>query len=124
MSSQFRILIVEDDKASSDLLAQVLRHIEATILRAYDGAEALQILEEQRPEIVILDILLPKVNGTIVLQTIYDSPALARTRVLVLSADSSFDPSRLRTGDVFLLKPIPPANLLRVVTQFLSDLSS
>jgi CheY-like chemotaxis protein len=58
-----RILVVDDRKDSADSLAMVLRLLGNEVRTAYDGAEAVRVAEEYRPEVVLLDIGLPKLNG-------------------------------------------------------------
>ena len=57
------VLVVEDDLELQDLYATMLRDVECTIVRAYDGAEAWRCVEKEQPALIILDILLDEVMG-------------------------------------------------------------
>ncbi|MGB9673555.1 MAG: response regulator transcription factor [Anaerolineales bacterium] len=84
-----RILIVEDDPAMRDLLELALKQqfvppFELKI--AQNGLEALDIIQEQPPALIILDILLPQMNGLQLLQQIQDYPNRSDIRVVIISA--------------------------------------
>ncbi len=81
-----KILVVEDD----DLLRRIITNqlsANYTIISAADGEEALQQTESQRPDIIVLDLLLPKLDGFGFLEKLRNSPdpVLAKTVVLVVS---------------------------------------
>jgi CheY-like chemotaxis protein len=117
------ILVVEDDAALRQVICRTLSRTGSTILEAQSGAEALELISAEQPDIVILDLRLPQMSGSDVLKHIYADPAHANTRVLVLTASTSFDPSILRPDDQYLIKPAPMSSILTVVHSFLSDLS-
>lgn len=74
------IAIIDDDIHISDMLTQVLTREGYTVLRAYSGTEALYLLSRSRPDLVLLDLMLPGLSGEEVLQRIRGIP------VIVLSA--------------------------------------
>ena len=84
MAENKKILVVEDDKLLSDLL---LRKLGSTfdLLHANTGEEALKILSEKKPALVLLDILLPGMDGFEVLKKIKQSPTLKEIPVVILS---------------------------------------
>ena len=57
------IMIVEDEPAFHDLYTMMLEDTDYEIIRAYDGDEALSKLEEKKPDLIILDIMMPKMNA-------------------------------------------------------------
>lgn len=62
------ILIVEDDKTTNDLISDYLSDAGHSIYQVYDGVEALTVFEKEAIELVILDIMLPNLNGLQVLK--------------------------------------------------------
>ena len=75
-----RIAVVDDDMDIGNMLQEVLERVGYGVLRAYSGTEALLLLERQRPDLVLLDLMLPGLSGEAVL------PHLAGVPVIVLSA--------------------------------------
>ena len=75
-----RIAVVDDDMDIGNMLQEVLERAGYGVLRAYSGTEALLLLERQRPDLVLLDLMLPGMSGEAVL------PHLAGVPVIVLSA--------------------------------------
>ena len=81
-----KILIVEDDKFLRELLESKLRkEKDFTIVTAKDGEEGLQKAREEDPDLIILDLILPGLNGFEVLEKIKSSAAIADIKVIVLS---------------------------------------
>jgi two-component system response regulator MprA len=79
-----RILVVDDDELVRILACTVLEHAGYVVDSASDGAEALEKIDAMRPDLVLLDLMMPRVDGWSVLQALERRPA--RPRVLILSA--------------------------------------
>lgn len=79
------ILIVEDDPDISNLLEKKLNLEGFKTIKAVDGESAIALAENQKPNFVILDILLPKIEGISVLQYLHDEQKTAKIPVIVLS---------------------------------------
>src|SRR3954467_2451653 len=88
-----RVLIVEDDKTQRDLLARVFSRDGFVVSTASDGTEALRLLDDTTPDLLVLDLMLPWVNGIEILATVRRHPRLARVPVLVTTgtATSAYD---------------------------------
>ncbi len=80
-----KILLVEDDVLLSQMLGQKIVAEKATLEHASDGQMAIDMLKKNKYDVVLLDLLLPKVDGFGVLQTINDDPNLKGIPVIVLS---------------------------------------
>lgn len=83
MTSAFRVLLVEDDPAIVDIVQLGLTYENAEVVVATDGLQALRLYRETAPDIVLLDIMLPKVDGLEVLRSIR---AQGETPVILLTA--------------------------------------
>ena len=79
------ILIVEDDKFLRELIAQKLRKEDFDIFEAVDGEEGIKKIKEEKPDLVLLDLILPGIDGFEVLARMRDDPILASIPVIILS---------------------------------------
>jgi CheY-like chemotaxis protein len=116
MSQGKNVLVVEDDPAGRAALALILSHVGHGVRCAAEGEEALDELRARRPDVVLLDLLLPKVDGWEFRRRQQQDPHLAGVPVVVLSGAG---PTRQRDdllGDVtWLPKPVEIARLLDAV---------
>lgn len=87
MNRRKKILVVEDEKAMREIVAQKLDSNDFTVIQAEDGKQAIELWIEQKPDLTLLDLLLPKIDGFAVLKTIRENPdeKIATTPVIVLS---------------------------------------
>ena len=74
-----KILIVEDEKMINELILRNLQAVGHSCVQAYDGAEALERLDGERFDLVILDIMLPRLSGFDVMSRIHDTPVIFLT---------------------------------------------
>lgn len=103
------IAIIDDDIHIGDVLEQLLRREGYQVLRAYSGTEALYLLSQQRPDLVLLDLMLPGLSGEEVLPKIQSFP------VIILSAKGEVENKveLLQAGAVdYITKPFHPSELL------------
>lgn len=92
-----KIMVVEDDRFLSSLVKARLEKDGFTVVQAFDGEEAIQMIKTERPNLVILDLIMPKVTGFEVLQTISITPGFEHTPVVILSnlaQDSDIEKAR------------------------------
>lgn len=109
---EYLALVVEDEKSLRIIYEMVLKEIGFKIIHAADGEQALEILNDTTPDIVFLDMLLPRVNGTAVLDYLHNTPRFHNTQIVIVTAHDRFNHSGLlRPQDTFLLKPIHPRDL-------------
>lgn len=107
-----RILIVEDDLALSDVIAFTLRRAGFEIITAYDGLTALTTWEQQRPELLVLDLNLPKLDGLDVCRRIR---MVEKTPIIMLSArggDEAIVKGLELGADDYIVKPFSPSQLV------------
>lgn len=100
------VLIVDDDSSTRYVYFQVLNFLGLTLEGVATGDEALRILEERAPALIILDMLLPGASGMDIISYVYAQPRLAGTRVLVITAHQNYRHIALRQGDLILFKPV------------------
>lgn len=118
-----RVLVVEDDPALIELLRFLLEREGLQVTVARDGLEALDQLAAHPPDLMLLDLRLPKLEGMDVLWEIRNNPQWQALPVIILSVDDS--PRTMLQGwqlgvDGYFVKPFDPDELLRVVRRVLS----
>lgn len=124
--SQFNILLIEDDDISASLIRFLVERQGHTLQLARDGREGLAMLDATRPDAVILDLLLPYVDGLTVLRNIRTHAELSRIPVLVLTGKTREEDivQVLGSGaDDYLAKPFQPAELTARLNRLLRALS-
>ena len=80
-----KILIVEDDKFLRDLLSKKLTEENFSVVTAIDGEEGMKKTQEENPDLILLDLILPGMNGFEVLKKIKENPATKDIPIIVLS---------------------------------------
>lgn len=109
------ILVVEDEPPLQKLLAYNLEAAGFDTTQAYDGEEALTLIDERAPDLVLLDWMLPQLSGLEVCRRLRRRPDTAHLPIIMLTARGE-EPDRLRgldTGaDDFIAKPFSPAELI------------
>ncbi len=95
--SQLKILLVDDDPKALELAAVQLEGIASTVLRAPGGREAIDIVRREHPDLIVLDLMMPDVNGFAVVEALQERPDTACIPVLVVTAKqlTAHDRSRL-----------------------------
>lgn len=85
MADEKKILLVEDEPLLGNLLKQRLDKEGFTVTLARDGEEALARLRETKPDLILLDIILPKISGFELMETLQADPQFERAPVIVIS---------------------------------------
>lgn len=104
-------LIVDDDPHTLMLWNAVIKPSGITIIQAADGAQALAVLAEQTPTLLLLDMLMPYVSGKDVLDYVVHTPRLNDMYVVVISAHRQPESEQLARANAVLLKPIRPIEI-------------
>ena len=115
-----RVLVIDDEPDVLLLCRVNLRHDGHEVLEAPDGATGLAMAAETPPDVVVLDLMMPSVDGYGVLAALKGSASTETVPVLILSAKAQIDERRraLRSGgDVFLAKPFAPEQLGEAVRE-------
>lgn len=117
------VLIVEDQPSHAKLFSEILRGNELVSLVAIRGREGVAVAHGSKPSLVIVDILLPDLDGREVIALLRGSEHNQTTPILAISAvsDRAMEAACLAAGaDVFLAKPIGVAHFSKVVAQLLA----
>ena len=118
-----RILVVDDEPDVLLLCRMNLEHAGHQVIEAPDGERGLQMAREHRPDAMILDLMLPNVDGYEVLRSLNEDPASVDLAVVVLTAKARQE-DRVRClqggADEFVTKPFSPGSLVDTVEQLLA----
>jgi len=113
-----RVLIVDDNHDSADSLAAVLRALDHDVRTLYEGAAVIAVAEEFQPQIVLLDIGLPGMNGYEVARQLRKSAKLRSAILVALTGygrDEDREQAREAGFDHHLMKPLEPEVLERII---------
>lgn len=119
-----RILVVDDDAEIVELMVDVLeRDGRFEVRTASSGYDAGVLTEEFRPELMILDYMLPDVNGSVVCKTIRKNPAFEHMKIIIVSGvmnQAEIDQLLEFGADTFLAKPFSIDDLISTMTKHLA----
>ncbi len=119
-----KILVVDDNAASRELLRAALRRPDWCIIEASQGREALEIITAERPDLVLLDIEMPVMDGFAVLRKVRDNPSAAAPRIVAVTANAmqGVREEALAAGfDDYVTKPVSVPLLRQRVASLLSS---
>ncbi|MCG9891215.1 MAG: response regulator [Thermosynechococcaceae cyanobacterium MS004] len=116
------VLIVDDSMTQRQLISKILEQYGLTILVATDGVEAWDQLQHTLPDIVVLDIIMPRMNGYEVCRKIKTDPAMQKVPVVLCSSKAEeFDRywGMKQGADAYVSKPFQPKELLSIIQKLL-----
>ena len=105
-----KIVVADDHPSIVHQLRNRLEEDRHTVFTACDGEEALQLIREERPELILLDVTMPRLDGLRVLHRLREEPDSRNTPVVMLTAHAHPEDVRLATqlgADCYLTKPVP-----------------
>jgi two-component system phosphate regulon response regulator PhoB len=118
------ILVADDEPAIVELVRFTLEDDEVRVLAAGDGDAALELARAARPELVLLDVQMPRLDGIEVCRRLRRAPECAQTRVVMLTAaGQAADRARgfAAGADEYLTKPFSPLALLTLVRTLIPE---
>jgi two-component system alkaline phosphatase synthesis response regulator PhoP len=116
------VLVVDDDQQNLELLQAYLEDVDCRSLSAHDGIEALEIVAAEKPDLILLDVMMPKMSGFEVCKRLKDDPQTGDIPVIMVTALNEFgDIERgIDSGtDDFISKPVNRLELLTRVKTML-----
>ena len=119
-----KILVADDSAVASALLSRTLRGAGYRVVNAGDGIAAAQQVYLEKPDLIVLDITMPRMSGHHVCRLLKSDPAVAHIPVIILTGSDSRGTEfwSLRTGaDAFMVKGEDPSELLKTVSRLLGD---
>lgn len=122
-----KILAVDDERHIVRLIQVNLERAGYQVATAYDGREALQKIEAEKPDLVVLDVMMPYMDGLEALKRIRANPATRALPVIMLTAkaqDQDVFQGYSHGVDIYLTKPFNPIELLTFIKRIFSEQES
>ena len=119
-----KILIVEDNEMNIRLFADLLKSKSHQVFECMDGTKALAMVQALRPDLVLMDIQMPGIDGLTITQMIRKTPDVAHTRVIAVTAFAmDGDAERIMSSGVnaYIPKPISIEPFLQTVNRVLTE---
>jgi len=123
-SSEKTVLIIEDESDAAELFAEMMRVSGFRVLKTSSSTPAITLIATEKPDVIILDIMMPEVSGLDILRQMRRDPALVSVPVVVVSAKSM--PADIKNGleagaSIYLTKPVGFLELKEAVERALGD---
>lgn len=108
-STEKTVLIIEDEADAADLFAEMMRVSGFRVLKTFSSAPAISMMTAEKPDVILLDIMMPEISGLDILRQMRADPNLAQIPVIVVSAKSM--PADIKNGmeagaSTYLTKPV------------------
>jgi CheY-like chemotaxis protein len=125
--TQKTVLIIEDEEDAAELFAEMMRVSGFRVLKTSSSAPALTMMTNEKPDVIILDIMMPDVSGLDILRQMHQDPVLANIPVVVVSAKSM--PADIKNSmeagaSTYLTKPVGFLDLKEAVERALGGQST
>ncbi len=123
MDAQKTVMIIEDEADAAELFAEMMRVNGFRVIKMFASAPAIPMITQEKPDVIILDIMMPDISGVEVLRYMRREPSLSRIPVIVGSA--KIMPCDIKTGleagaSMYLTKTVGFLDLKQAVEQVLS----
>lgn len=119
----YKILVVDDEKDIVEIVSKKLKAHDYEVVEAFDGEEALSKVCSEEPDVILLDLMMPKLNGFEVLQKIRETFTKKWIPVIIISANTDLNAINKSYGleaDHYLTKPCSIDSILRGVETMIS----
>jgi CheY-like chemotaxis protein len=126
MNTQRTVMIIEDEADAAELFSEMMRINGFRVIKMFSSAPAIPIISQEKPDVILLDVMMPDISGLEVLRYIRREPDLSAIPVIILSAKSM--PSDIKNGieagaSLYLTKPVGFQDLKQAVEKVL-DIST
>ena len=123
-TDQKTVIVIEDDLDAAEMFAEMMRVSGYNVIKTFTSTPAISIIQKEKPDVIILDIMMPDVSGLEVLRFIRREPELANTPVVIVSARGT--PTDVKTGmeagaSAYLIKPVGFQDLQNAVDKALRN---
>ncbi|MHB8779781.1 MAG: response regulator [Candidatus Geothermincolia bacterium] len=121
-----KILIVDDDPEITTLLSLIMRHVGYTAIECNDATRAYELCERERPDCILLDLMMPGIDGWKLLETFQSASDLRDIPVVIITGNVNADRDYLLEQGVkgFVIKPFDPHTLLSLIDRLLLDVET
>ena len=122
--TQHKVLVVDDEPFICRSLSFVLRKEQYEVFEARNGEEAIEMIRTHRPDLVFLDVMMPKLNGFEVTKCVREDPDLKATKIILLTAkgqDSDRETGEAAGANDYMTKPFSPTKILERARHVLAE---
>ncbi|MBN2408001.1 MAG: response regulator [Elusimicrobia bacterium] len=112
-----QILIIDDNRQAVDMLQLILEEKGYSVSSAYEGESGLAKIKEKKPDLIVLDVGLPGIDGYQVCETVKSDPVTGNIPIVMLTGrdmGSDFDKAMEKKADWYIVKPYNIEHLLKV----------
>jgi len=117
-----KVLIVEDDEISLKLFCEILQFGGYEVIEARSGVEGVEVAKQQRPDLILMDIQMPEMDGVSALKILKEIPQISKVPVVALTAFAMTSDREkfLAEGFIdYISKPVKVQGLLQIVKKYL-----
>jgi len=117
-----KVLIIEDHPETVEVMETIMKPLGVEVLVAYDGITGSKLAVSGKPDLILLDIMMPEMNGFEVCRRLKADPETAKIPIVIVSVRTSEDDKENGNkcgADEYLTKPFDPKKLLEVVGRYL-----
>jgi two-component system, cell cycle response regulator DivK len=119
-----RILVIEDNEDNRQIIRDLLTSLDYELIEAVDGVEGVAMAQSHRPDLILMDIQLPEIDGYEATRQIRTVPELAQVPIIAVTSYAlSGDEAKARDAGCngYVAKPFSPRELLAKIREFLPD---
>ena len=122
--AQKTVMIIEDETDAAEMFAEMMRVNGFKVIKMFSSAPAISLIAQEKPDLIILDVMMPDISGLEVVRYMRRDPSLEKIPVIIVSAKSM--PNDIKTGleagaSMYLTKPVGFLELKQAVEQFTKD---
>lgn len=124
MSTRKKIVVIDDDKTTLTMLTMILTKENYLVVSALDGEEGLEMVKSELPDLVVCDVLIPKIDGIDICEKIKNDPNLGHIKVILMTAIKNImiqKEARTCGADGFIEKPTDSRLLLTMIKNLLAE---
>jgi twitching motility two-component system response regulator PilH len=117
-----KVLVVDDNRTYQEMITSLLKESGLDVMTANDGVEALEAIQGQIPDLVVLDVVMPRMNGYEVCRELKSDPQTEKVLIVMCSTkDQEFDRhwANKQGADAYITKPFKPQELVSTIKQLL-----
>lgn len=121
--SKKRILVIEDNLDNMILIADILKSLQLEVIEAADGEQGILAAAAEKPDLILMDLSLPRMDGWEATRVIKSDPALSHIPVIAVTAHAMYDDrerARAAGCDAYVTKPINLRELAQIIRQHLA----
>jgi two-component system, cell cycle response regulator DivK len=122
MAETARILVVEDDRDNLGMISFMLKRLGYSVLEAHDGQEGVDTARKEMPDLILLDLAMPEMDGWTAARILKSDPATQKIKIVVVSVRSLLEDRRRAQDagvDGYITKPMSMAIFAEEVARFL-----